>query len=265
MDSPIKWVGSKKRICHKILEKFPKNFETYYELFAGSAVILFKLENKKCIISDINKELINFYEILKSNYDTLIKEVFRLEISEKKYYDIRSWDRDKSWPFDKMKRAVRFLYLNRNCYNGVWRVNSQDFFNVPWAKRKTIDYRIVCLKLASKFLQNVEIYSNDFYFFLNKITSNDLVYLDPPYAENLNCGDSKYTKKDFKEDEHLRLYEFCKELNHKKTKFVLSNSYSKEILELYKDFKIDVIDVHRCVGSLEKTRKIVQEVIITNI
>lgn len=263
MNSPIRWLGSKKKISSKIISKFPKKFDTYFELFAGSAVILFKLEQQKSVISDTNTELIYFYKILRDSCEELIKEVLKLEVNEKTYYEIRNWDRDLNWPFSYLKRAVRFLYLNRTCFNGVWRLNSKALFNVPYGKRENVDYKIETLRQASSFLKRVKIYQKDFEFF-NNIKSDDLVYLDPPYAVNSNSGESNYTKKEFNNKEQLRLFNFCKSLNKIGTKFVLSNSYSEDIVDLYKEFDIEIIDIKRCVGSLEKTRKMVQEVIITN-
>jgi DNA adenine methylase len=265
MKSPIKWVGSKKKTASKIINKFSV-FETYYELFAGSAVVLFNLEPKKAVISDVNQELINFYEILRDFPDELIEEIKKLKVNEETYYKIREWDRSESWPFSKLERATRFIYLNKTCFNGLWRVNPKGYFNTPYGKKDIVgvDFKFDILKQTSSFLKRVKLCSKDFESFLPDIQKNDLIYLDPPYAVNKNSWDSKYNVKDFTHDDQIRLVKFCKEIDKKEAQFVLSNSYSDEIVGLYKDFDIDIIDVRRCVGPSEKTRRIVQEVIVSN-
>jgi DNA adenine methylase len=264
MQSPIRWVGSKRKLVNKIIKYIPKNFNTYYELFAGSCSLLFKIEPSKAVISDTNQDLICFYKILKTNVEELIEETLKFDTNEKAYYKIRAWDRNPNWPYTELKRATRFLYLNRTCFNGVWRVNSKGYFNVPFRKSENIDFKIELLKAASLKLQNVEIFNENFTFFINKIKEGDFVYLDPPYLVNANCGPSNYNLNDFSYNLQLKLVHFCKILDKKNVKFVLSNSYSKESIKLYSNFNIEIIDVKRCVGSLKKTRKYVQEILVSN-
>lgn len=268
MKTPIKWVGSKKKLINNISKKIPQKINNYFELFAGSAVMLFHLEHPKSFISDINLELINFYKVLKDSPQELIKEVKNIQITEENYYKIRNWDREPNWisNWTELQRATRFLFLNRTCFNGVWRINSKGYFNTPYGKKNEVqvDFKEETLKKASEFLKNVNIFCEDFEFFLPMIKENDLVYLDPPYAINKNSGQSSYNQKDFLFDEQIRLKNFCKKLNSQNTKFILSNSYSEEIIELYKDFSIDIINVKRCVGSTKESRKNVQEVLVSN-
>jgi DNA adenine methylase len=266
MKSPIKWVGSKKKTSSKIISKFSKDFGIYYELFAGSAVVLFNLEPKNAVISDINEELTNFYKVLRDTCDDLIVEIKKLQVNEKTYYEVRDWDKSSSWPFSSLERATRFLYLNRTCFNGLWRVNSKGCFNASYGKKDLVgvDFRFELLRKSSEFLKRVKICNKDFEEFLPDIQKNDIVYLDPPYAVNENSHDSNYNSNDFTKDDQLRVFKFCKELDKKGTQFVLSNSYSEDIAEVYKDFIIDVVDVRRCVGPTENTRRNVKEIIITN-
>lgn len=266
MKSPIKWVGSKKKTTSKIISKFSKKFDTYYELFAGSAVILFNLEPQKAVISDVNEELINFYKVLRDSPEDLICEIKKQQINENTYYEIRQWDRSSSWPFSDLKRATRFLYLNRTCFNGLWRVNSKGFFNTPYGKKDLVgvDFKLELLRNSSKFLKKVKICKQDFEEFLPDIKKNDIVYLDPPYAVNENSYESKYNSKEFTQEDQLRVLNFCKELDKKQVQFVLSNSYSEDMAKMYNDFIIEIVDVKRCVGPTEKNRRNVKEIIITN-
>lgn len=264
MKSPIKWMGSKTKLVTKITEKFPTNFNRYFEPFVGSGAVFFNIEFKNSYISDSNTELINFWETLRDNYDELIQKILKFPIDEQSFYEIRSWDRDVSWPFSKTTRAARFLYLNKMCFNGIWRINSQGYYNVPFGRRPKLDINIEQLKQASIFLKNVNIFNEDFEYFLQFIQKGDLIYLDPPYAVNSNSGESNYNKEEFTHNDQIRVYNFCKKIHFKKAKFILSNSYSTEIESLYKEFNIEIIDVRRVVGSLKKTRKMVQEVIVSN-
>jgi DNA adenine methylase len=201
LKTPIKWVGSKKKLIKKISEKFPQTFNNYFELFAGSAVMFFYLEPKNSFISDSNEELINFYKVLKDFPEELIGKVLNMKIDEENYYQVRNLDREKNWPnaFSNLDRASRFLFLNRTCFNGIWRVNSSGFLNVPYGKKTDlfVDFKPDTLRRASVLLKNTNIFNNDFEDFLPFIKENDLIYLDPPYAVNENSGESSFTKKDF--------------------------------------------------------------------
>jgi len=264
LNSPIRWIGSKRRLLEKIRKHVPKDFNTYYELFAGSCALFFNLEPKKAIISDLNQDLMCFYEVLRDNVDLLISELKKIKTDEKTYYEIRNWDREANWPFTKIQRAVRFLYLNKMGFNGLWRLNCKGQLNVAYRKSEIIDYTEDLLRSCSLALKNVELHTESFTFFLSKIKENDFVYLDPPYIVNSNSGESKYTQNSFTHSNQLRLIQFCKNLDKKKVKFALSNSYSDETMSLYKNFNIEIIEVKRIIGALEKTRKFVKEILVSN-
>jgi DNA adenine methylase len=264
MHSPIKMIGSKIKLISPILKKLPNNYNKYYELFAGTAAILFELQPKSAIVSDLNSELINFYEVLKNNVEDLITEVSKLSINETTYYDLRKLDRTGLENLTNLQRAVRFLYLNKTCYNGVYRVNSKGFFNVPFNKKTSINFNFDLLRETSCFLKNVTFFNNDFECFLPLIQKNDLVYLDPPYADNENSGKSSYTKNNFDINEQVRLADFCKILHKKHAYFILSNSESQQVIDLYKDFQIETVVTRRFVGPTAETRKLVKELIICN-
>jgi len=264
MNSPIRWIGSKRKLLSKIQKHVPRSFDTYYELFAGSCALFFNLEPKKAIISDLNQDLMCFYEVLRDDVELLIQELKKIKTDEATYYEIRNWDRETTWPFSKTQRAVRFLYLNKMGFNGLWRLNSKGQLNVAYRKSEIIDYTEDLLTLCSFALKNTMLYTENFTFFLDKIKENDFVYLDPPYIVNSNSGESKYAKEGFAHSKQLKLIQFCKNLTKKNVKFVLSNSYSEETMRLYEDFNIEIIEVKRCVGALEKTRKFVKEILVSN-
>lgn len=266
MKQPIRWTGSKKRLLRYLRPKVPKKFNTYYELFIGAGSLFFDLEHSPSVINDTNPELINFYEVLKSSCDDLINSVCSFKSTEENYYQIREWDRQPDWKNrSSLDRAARFLYLNRNCFNGVWRQNPKTgFHNVPWGHlSKNPDYRIETLKKSSFLLQNTTIACQDFQAFESQISKGDFVYLDPPFARNSNNGLTHYGISDFTEKDQERLVFFCKSIHSKEATFLLSNSFSEEIVSMYDDFNIEIVDVKRVVGQ-PHSRRMVQEVLITN-
>lgn len=168
MNSPIRWIGSKRKLLSKIREHVPKDFDTYYELFAGSCALFFDLEPKKAIISDLNQDLMCFYEVLRDDAELLIQELKKIKTDEATYYEIRGWDREISWPFSKFQRAVRFLYLNKMGFNGLWRLNSKGQLNVAYRKSENIDYTEDLLRSCSSWSNRQDffvVFFDFFYFF----------------------------------------------------------------------------------------------------
>jgi DNA adenine methylase len=261
MNSPLLWVGSKKKLAKRIIAKFPKDYGTYYELFAGGANVLFQLEPKHAILNDINAELMNFYQVLKENPIELERQIRAIQWDKESYYIVRSMNRTSS-----IKRAARFLFLVKSAFRGLYRVNEKGENTANWGYRdKNRSHEKVFLfeKLnnASKCLQNVELYNKSYETFLPTISSNDVVYLDPPYKVNENCGPSLYTVNNFTDKQHYELVDFCKELNKIDAKFVLSNSYSDETVKMYKDFNIEIIEITRQSGVHAITKK---EILVYN-
>ena len=271
----IKWAGSKTRVIHKLTELIPNSFETYYEPFLGSGALLFYLKPAKAVVSDINTELIITYNCFKNKeeFTLMIKEILNHEHnhSEEYYYQVRSMDRMKDFiDLPNYKKAARMIYLNKACFNGMYRVNSSGFFNVPadWVRSAFIHiYDKTLYNNLSKYLssQSIVINNDDFEKAVSHAKSDDFVYFDPPYDEfNEKHSFINYTKNAFGKDEQKRLASVFKDLNNRGVKVMLSNHDTEFIRELYSGFNIKEISVRRTINSKSTDRGYAKEVIITN-
>lgn len=268
----VKWAGGKRQIIDKLKKYAPKNFNTYYEPFVGGGALLFELSPKKAVINDYNKELINVYECIKdaNKFEKMCRELNHHEVehSEEYYYEIRNIDRDKN-KFNKLsdyKRAARTIYLNKACFNGLYRVNSKNEFNVPFGKKNKVNtYEGQNLGIISGYLNynDITIMSVDFEESVKSAKKGDFVYFDPPYDSDTSTFNS-YTEDGFGKEEQKRLARVFKELSDRGCYVMLSNHNTKLINELYKDFNIHVIEAKRNINSNGKKRGKVEEVIITN-
>jgi DNA adenine methylase len=268
----VKWVGGKRQIIDKIKEYAPKEYNCYYEPFVGGGAVLFELAPKNAVINDFNEELINVYKVItnEEKYKKMMKilKLYEKKNSEEFYYYIRNQDRQKA-SISRMKdytRAARTLYLNKACFNGLYRVNSNNEFNVPYnksAKIKTYDENN--LKMVHEYLINndIKILTGDFEEAVKEARKGDFVYFDPPY-DTLNDSFTSYTKNGFDKNEQLRLFETYKMLDKKGVNVMLSNHNTPFINDLYKDYKIIVVNAKRSVNSNGKKRGNVEETIIIN-
>ncbi len=268
----VKWVGGKRQIIEKIKEHVPKEFNTYFEPFVGGGAVLFELVPEKAVINDYNSELINVYNLLASkklNYLYKQLKTHESNNSEEYYYAIRGMDRDKE-TFDKLKdyeRAARTIYLNKACFNGLYRVNSKNQFNVPFNKRKKVNtFEKDNLEAIHEYLtiNNITILNGDFEDSVEEAEKGDFVYFDPPYDNLKDDSFTSYTDKGFGKDEQVRLFNCYKRLDEKGVKVMLSNHNTPFINELYKDYIITVISAKRNINSVGSKRGAVEETIITN-
>jgi DNA adenine methylase len=260
----VKWVGGKRKLLKELESRIPK-FERYFEPFIGGGALLFHLQPEKAYISDINSELINLYKTIRDDVENLISDLEKHIHSEEYFYEIRNLDRKDD--FEKASnifRASRFLYLNKSAFNGLYRVNRKGEFNVPFGRYKNPIYAIPeNLRECSKFLKKVEIRNGDFEKFSPK--EGDFFYLDPPYfpvSETSNF--TSYSKDGFSFQEQKRLLDFAKRIDENGGKFLLSNSYSDEVLEFYKDFEIEVVEMGRSINNKGTGRGKVKEVLVAN-
>ena len=268
----VKWAGGKRQIIDKLLEYAPKEFSRYFEPFVGGGALLFELSPKNAVINDFNKELINVYDCIKdeNKFKKMCNELNHYEAnhSEEFYYEIRNKDRDKN-KFNKMvdyKRAARTIYLNKSCFNGLYRVNSKNEFNVPFNKKNKVNtYDSVNLGIIHSYLNfnNVKTLSVDFEESVNDANKGDFIYFDPPYDSDTSTFNS-YTEDGFGKKEQERLFKVYKELSGRGCYVMLSNHNTKLINELYKDYNIHVIEAKRNINSNGSKRGKVEEVIITN-
>ena len=268
----VKWAGGKRQIIDKLLMYAPDEFNTYYEPFVGGGALLFELSPKKAVINDSNKELINVYNVLRNEEKfkkmCSILNTYEKNNSEEFYYELRNKDRNKS-SFDRLsdyKRAGRTIYLNKACFNGLYRVNSKNEFNVPFGKKTKVNtYDVGNLITVSNYLtmNDIKILNVDFEDSVKDAQKGDFIYFDPPYDSETSIFNS-YTEDGFGKEEQRRLAKVYKELSNKGCYVMLSNNNTTLIKELYKDFNIHIIEAKRSINSNGKKRGKVEEVIITN-
>ncbi len=269
----VKWAGGKRQIIDKLLKLVPIDFNTYYEPFVGGGALLFELSPKTAVINDSNKELMNVYKLIStdSGYEEVVKILnnYEKKHNEKFYYQIRNLDKDKK-KFAKLtpaERAARTIYLNKACFNGLYRVNSKGEFNVPFNKKLHINtYDAQNMILAYVYFQtnNITMLSTDFEEAVKAAQKGDFIYLDPPYDSENETTFNDYTENGFGKDEQIRLAKVYKDLSDRGCYVMLSNHNTTLINELYKDFNIHIITAKRNINSKGEKRGKVEEVIITN-
>lgn len=267
----LKWAGGKRQLLKEIEKYIPeqKDITTYYEPFLGGGAVLFNLLPQKAIVNDYNSDLINTYEVVRDNVEELIQDLSKHENTADYFYKIRSWDREPGFEnLSKIKKASRLIYLNKTCYNGLFRVNSNGEFNTPFGKYKNPN--IVnedVIRSVSKYLNNNDIrfLNGDFEQSLKNIRKGAFVYLDPPYHPISSSSNfTGYTLDGFSENDQIRLKNLCDKLTERGIRFFLSNSSSPLILALYKDYKIEYVRARRAINSVGDGRGEIKEVLIRN-
>jgi len=264
----LKWAGGKRQLLSQIDLYIPKSFNKYIEPFVGGGALFFYLLPKNAILNDINQDLINTYRVIKENVSELITSLKKHKNEEEYFYKIRSVDRNldefKTW--SDVEKASRIIYLNRCCYNGLYRVNSKGYFNAPFGKYKNPK---ICneenLKLVHKVLKDVKLMNISFELCLNYAKKDDFIYFDPPYvpiSESANF--TSYTKSSFKKEDQIKLFNVFKELDQKGCKLLLSNSYNEFILKLYKNYQINIVYAKRAINSNPDKREEIKELLIIN-
>jgi DNA adenine methylase len=250
----LKWAGGKTQLLNQLNNYIPSSYNTYIEAFLGGGALFFSLKPSKAILSDINPELINCYKVVRDDVDVLIKVLDKYVNEEVFYYEIRSKDILK---LSNIERAARFIYLNKTCFNGLYRENKKGEFNVPFGKNNNAT---ICdverLKDASKALQNAKIICADYKFVLRRYAqSGDFVFLDPPYHPVSESADFKrYTKESFYEDDHIELRNEVNRLVRNGVNVVSTNSNTDYINELYTAFEREVVETKRLISSNSLTR-----------
>lgn len=250
----LKWVGGKQKLLPKLYDNFPKSFKHYYEPFLGGGAVFLNLEkkNKHFYLSDLNKNLISCYTFIKDSNDFEF-ELFLNELkmlhenhSRENYYIVR--ESRTNHPI------AEFLYLNKRCFNGLYRVNKQGKFNVPCGtiKNLNIENELINLKKIRRYLKNLNVHFDCHSFEKVSPQKGDFVYLDPPYFNTFNS----YTKETFNQN---ALKNFCDELNHQGVFFLLSNLSCEDCEELYEDYFIENLSVQSNMG-----RKTQHELLIKN-
>ncbi len=269
----IKWAGGKRSLLPELLSRIPENFNNYFEPFVGGGALFFELkrlgllDNKKVYLFDKNKELINTYKVVQNHHNKLLKllKVYQEKHSYDFYYETRAMDRDANFAdLDPVERAARFIYLNKTCFNGLYRVNSKGYHNVPLGSYKNPNiYDENVINLSSIALQGATIEVADFSKTLEYTNANDFVYFDPPYYPlNPTSSFTVYHEDVFLDDEQKRLFEVFKDLDKKGVYIMHSNSDTDFIKELYKDYTIDFVDCARFINSKSCGRGKIKEVLV---
>lgn len=265
----LKWAGGKRQLIKDIEKYIPTKFSSYYEPFLGGGALLFYLQHSKAVINDSNPELINTYTVVKDKVDVLIEELKKQINTPEYFYEIRSLDRMPEYSsLSDVEKACRIIYLNKTCYNGLFRVNSQGEFNTPFGNYKNPD--IVnphVLRAVSNYLKNndIKFLCGDFEDALKGVRKGAFVYLDPPYMPLSDSSSfTGYTLDGFSEDDQKRLKMLCDKLSERGVKFLLSNSTAPLILDLYKDYKIEYVNAKRNINSVGEGRGEIKEVLIRN-
>lgn len=270
----LKWVGGKRQLISEIEPLIPKKISTYVEPFIGGGAILFHLQPKKAIINDYNKELMNVYKVIKDDPDGLIEVLKRHKElhSEEYFYEVRSLDRSEDYEnMTDVEKAGRIIYLNKTCYNGLFRVNRAGFFNTPYGKYKNPSIvNEVTIRAISNYFNsaNIKFLTGDYKEALKGLRRGAFVYFDPPYMPiSTSSSFTGYTEHGFDYEKQVELRDECLKLHKKGIKFLQSNSYSPEILELYADedvFDIELVQARRSVNSQSDKRGEIAEVLIYN-
>ena len=257
----VKWAGGKAQLLKEIVKYLPK-YEHYCEPFVGGGAVFFALTPKKAFLSDSNGELINAYQVVRDSVEDLMHVLEKYPNDKDFYLSVRA---QNPLELSNVARAARFIYLNKTCFNGLYRVNKRNIFNVPFGNYKSPK---ICdkgvLRNASKALQGVELTATYFDNALSEVHDNSFVYLDPPYLPVSETSFVSYSKKGFDLEDHERLAQVYEELDRKGVKVMLSNSDTEWALDRYKDFRVVEVQSPRNINSKGDGRGKVKELIVIN-
>jgi len=267
----VKWAGGKRQLIPQIRERMPKQFNNYYEPFVGGGAVIFELLPENAVINDINRALINAYQMICDHPQEFLQEINRLdaemwEDGKEYYYSLREHYNDKLMKeeFD-VELAALFVFINKHCFNGLYRVNGKGLFNVPYnnSRRSSVDEKSIME--ISEYLRNVRIISGDFEVACEGAGEGDFVFIDSPYAPLNPTSFESYTKEGFDIESHRRLANLFDELTTRGCYCMLTNHNTELINELYgnKGYTIDVVSVKRMINS-DASNRVGEEVIICN-
>ena len=272
----LKWVGGKRGLLKQILPFINNNLKNYHEPFLGGGAVFFELfsqgllKNKKIFLSDLNSELINTYKVVQNTPNDLILnlENYKKNHNKEFYYKIRELDRKPNFQeLSEIERATRFTYLNKTCFNGLYRVNKKGFFNTPIGsyKNPNIADKETILS-SSKALQNVILLNQSFEKVVNIVQKDDLVYFDPPYYPlNATSHFTSYDSNMFLDHQQKELFQIFQELEQLGVKTLQSNSDTDFIKNLYKDYRVNTVFANRFINSKSSNRGKVSEIIIESV
>ena len=269
MNPFVKWVGGKRQLIPKILELIPKKYNRYYEPFVGGGALFLELKPDRATIGDINPMLINVYIQIKFNLSSLLKKLSELDsvpcnkdlyLSNRNLFNQKISSKEK----DSLSAAL-FIWINKHCFNGLYRVNKKGLFNVPYNnKTEGNSFEQQNLKEISRFLWGKKIIIGDFSKTCSEVLKNDFVFLDSPYVPISETADFvDYTKEGFSKEDHIRLSEEFKRMDKLGAKLLTTNHNTEFIRGLYQNYEQEIVSVKRMINS-KADKRTGTEIIIKN-
>lgn len=266
----LKWVGGKRQLIDDLTPLLPNKITAYCEPFVGGGALLFSLQPKIAYVNDINNELIRVYEVIKNDVEALIVALQGFKNESEYFYAVRDWDRDKA-KYDLLpdvEKAARIIYLNKTCYNGLFRVNNSGEFNSPFGNYRNPNIvNAPTLRAVSSYLNAAAVHltSVDYAEVLKVLPKDTFVYLDPPYDPVSDTSSfTGYSRGGFSRNDQIILRKCCDELDKKGIKFMLSNSATDFIKQQYSAYHITIVQAKRAINSDGTKRDKVDEVVVRN-
>lgn len=266
----LKWVGGKRQLLPALSALLPDKIASYCEPFVGGGALLFHLQPQTAYVNDINAELIGVYRTIRENVDALIEELKGYKNEADFFYAVRNWDRDRARydALSDVRKAARVLYLNKTCFNGLYRVNNAGEFNSPFgAYRKPNIVNEPVLRAVSAYFNAADVRFScaDYADALADVKSGAFVYLDPPYDPvSQTSSFTGYARGGFSREDQIRLRECCDALDRRGVRFMLSNSATDFIKEQYRAYHVTIVQARRAVNSVGSRRGNVDEAVVRN-
>jgi DNA adenine methylase len=267
----LKWAGGKRQLLTALRPLIPTKIKNYYEPFVGGGAVFFDLQPSKAVVNDANTELINCYRVIRDSPEELLTEIQKHHNTSEHFYQVREMDRNPAFALmSDVARAARLIYLNKTCYNGLFRVNSQGQFNVPFGDYKdpTIADPAIIKAIHRYFNSaNITFQSEDFAKAVESARQGDFVYFDPPYDPISDTASfTGYNLNGFDREEQYRLKQVCDQLTKLEVKVLISNSDTPFIRDLFSegDYIIRTVQARRNINSVSVGRGKIDEVLIAN-
>jgi DNA adenine methylase len=262
--TPIfRWAGCKRKVLPVLAQYWRPEFKRYVEPFAGSAALFFRVQPERALLGDINEGLIEAYEVIRDRPDDVQEAVHRIPRSETRYYEVR---RQVPHRLSAFRRTVRFVYLNRYCFNGIFRTNTDGQFNVPYAHTKPgVIPPVENFRRCAALLNRASLRCGDFGGILSSVRKGDFVYLDPPYAVASRRVFRQYDQREFTERDVERLAEHLKNIDRKGAYFAVSYADCAEGRRLLSQWETRRIKVRRHVAGFSSARRYAFEILVSNI
>jgi DNA adenine methylase len=255
----LKWIGGKRWLAPHLNDILPRHFNRYFEPFLGGGALFFYLRPWPATLSDINEELINTYRQVRDNVDEVIERLSKHAISQEVFETVR-----RSRPKLNVTRAVRFLYLNRTAFNGIYRVNRDGRFNVPFGcKPGTVICDADQLQIASRALSNRQLLDHDFEDVINRAQQDDFIYVDPPYtSSHNNNGFRRYNERIFSWSDQIRLAAACHRAVKRGASVIVSNADHREVIALYDNFDSKKVKRYSSISGIIRGRSTITETVL---